>query len=64
MILSQFAGAASAPFPIAEHILQASRARLWGGKMAQKGGFAGAGSVAIGSKIQEIFQCGFHITVG
>ncbi len=37
------------PGPIPEHILQASRARGWGGKMAQKGDFAVAVSFATAS---------------
>ena len=49
MILNQFAGAASALYPAAEHILLVSRARRQGGKMAQKGDFAGAGSFATAS---------------
>ncbi len=41
--------------PIPEHILQASRARGWGGKMAQKGDFAVAGTFAIASlTLQEV----------
>jgi len=51
MILSQFASRSSGPASIPEHILQASRARGWGGKMAQKGDFAGSVSFAIASMI-------------
>ncbi len=49
MILSQFASRLSGRGPIHEHIRQVSRARGWGGKMAQKGDFAVAGSFAIAS---------------
>ncbi len=59
MILSQFASRLSGRGPIPEHILQASRARGWGGKMAQKGDFAVAWSFAIASKV---YFLGFCIT--
>ncbi len=39
MILSQFASRVSDQSPTPEHILKWSRARVWGGKMTQKGVF-------------------------
>ncbi len=51
MILSQFASRLSGRRPIPEHILQASRALGWGGKMAQKSDFAVAWSFAIASLV-------------
>jgi hypothetical protein len=49
MILSQFVGAGLARYPATENILQASRARRPGGKMAQKGDFAEVDRFAIAS---------------
>ncbi len=46
MILSQFDRAALAHYPDFEHILEGSRAQDRGGKMTQKGDFAGSGSFA------------------
>jgi len=56
MILSQFASRLSGRGPIPEHILQASRARGWGGKMAQKGDFAGSGNFATASLCYYVFD--------
>ena len=56
MILSQFASRLSGHSPTPKHILQASRARGWGGKMAQKGDFAVAGSFAIASVLKKYIR--------
>src|SRR5262245_10357440 len=54
MILSQFAGHVSGQSPAPEHHTQTSRARGWGGKMAQKGVFNNVSSYARGS--MSLFQ--------
>jgi hypothetical protein len=50
MILSQFAGVAPRPELRRQGHTRESRPWRWSGKMAQKRGFAGAGSFAIPSK--------------
>ncbi len=56
MILSQFASRLSGRCPIPEHIFQASRARGWGGKMAQNGDFAVAWSLQLPLKFIRFFS--------
>ncbi len=56
MILSQFAEVALPPEPQARAHTQKSRALAWGGKMAQKGGFAETESFAIVSSTLTILK--------